>query len=142
MKTIKYFIVPILFLYPAFRVSAQCNASAFSQECVTKVQDGFTFLKSFIVDGQNGIKEKVEYSYVFSKDTKYYLNVCPGVDENDGIIVTLYDSNRRLASSNFSNGKIYPGLIFECKSTGIYYISYTFKDPKNSCGGSVLAFRR
>jgi hypothetical protein len=142
MKNIKYLLIPTLFLLPDIRLSAQCNASAFSQECVTKVQEGFTFLKSFTVDGQNGSKEKVEYSYVFSKDTEYYLNVCPFGDGNDGIIVTLYDSNRKLTSSNFSNGKMFPGLIFECKSTGIYYISYTFKEPKNSCGGSVLAFKR
>jgi hypothetical protein len=142
MKTIKYFLAPIIFLLPVIEVSAQCNASSLSQECVTKVQDGFTFLKSFIVDGLNGTREKVEYSYVFSKDTQYFLNVCPSANESEGIIVSLYDSNRKLTTSNVSNGKMFPGLIFECKSTGIYYISYTFKDSKNSCGGSVLAFRR
>jgi hypothetical protein len=142
MENMKYLLFSTILFFSAVNAFAQCNASLFSQDCVTKVQDGFTFLKSFNIDSQNGAKDKVEYSYVFSKDTQYYLNICTTDEDKAGIVVTIYDANRKQASTNLSEGKLYQGLIFECKSTGIYYITYTFKNSPNPCGGSVLAFRR
>lgn len=121
---------------------AQCNAEALANNCISNLQDGFTFLKTFKVNGQDGAKDKVEYSYVFSKDTQYYLNVCSSGANLDGIVVTMYDSQRHVVSTNFNNGKFYPGLIYPCNATGIYYITFTFKGSKTYCGGSVLGFKR
>lgn len=123
-------------------VNAQCAADAQANACISKLQDGFTFLKTFKVDGQQGAKAKVEYSYVFSKDTQYFLNVCNDGAGTDGIIVTMYDSKRQMVSTNFNNGKFYPGLVYPCNATGIYYITFTFQDSQNHCGGSVLGFKR
>lgn len=121
---------------------AQCDAEALANSCIPNLQDGFTFLKTFKVDGQSGAKKKVEYSYVFSKDTQYYLNICSKSQDTDGIVVTMYDSKRHIVSTNFNNGKFYPGLIYPCNATGIYYITFTFKESKAHCGGSVLGFKR
>ncbi|GJM60318.1 MULTISPECIES: hypothetical protein [Persicobacter] len=136
-----------VFLFLAFGLvavspaQAQCNSDGFTDTCLGSLKDGFTFLKSFKIDGQGGAKQKVEYSYVFSKDTKYYINVC-GQNGVDGIIVTMYDSNRKLVATNHANGKFYPGITYPCNATGIYYITFTFKDSENYCGGSVLGFSR
>ncbi len=121
---------------------AQCNAEGLANSCIPKMQDGFTFLKTFKVDGQGGAKSKVEFSYVFSKGTQYFLNICSDGEGTDGIIVTMYDSKRQVVSTNYNKGKFYPALIYPCNATGIYYISFTFKDSKNYCGGSVLGFKR
>ncbi len=124
-------------------VKAQCDADALAQQCIPKMQEGFTFLKTFKIDGQGGAKTKVEYSYVFSKDTQYFLNICTsGSDGTDGIVVTMYDSKRQMVSTNYTNGKFYPGIIYPCNATGIYYVTFTFQDSKNYCGGSVLGFKR
>ncbi|MCC5929509.1 MAG: hypothetical protein JJU28_09710 [Cyclobacteriaceae bacterium] len=141
-----------LFLYTGFLVivfaiskpvAAQCDGDGLAQACVGKMQDGFTYLKSFKIDGQGGAKNKVEYSYVFSKDTQYFLNICSSAgDGTDGIVVTMYDSNRQMVSTNFMNGKFYPGIVYPCNATGIYYITFTFQDSKSHCGGSVLGFKR
>ena len=128
-------------IFGTIQGKAQCNSSEFSQKCITKVQDGFTFLKSFEINPDKMSRDKIEYSYVFSKDTNYFLNVCSEGDDN-GIIVTIYDANRKVASTNYVNNKFFPAIVFSCKSTGIYYISYTFNKNPGECGGSVLAFRR
>lgn len=121
---------------------AQCSAESFSQECIGKLPGGFTFLKSFNVDGQDGAKEKVEYSYVFSKDTQYSINICAPGDNTDGIVVSMYDSNRRKVLTNNINGNFYDGIQYPCKATGIYYITFTFNGSDKYCGGSVLGFKR
>ena len=122
--------------------SAQCGAEAKANACISNLQDGFTFLKTFKVDGHGGAKAKVEYSYVFSKDTQYFLNICSDGNATDGIIVTMYDSKRQMVSTNFNKGKFYPGMIYPCNATGIYYITFTFQESQNHCGGSVLGFKR
>ncbi len=122
--------------------SAQCGADAKANECISTLQDGFTFLKTFKVDGQAGARPKVEYSYVFSKDTQYFLNICNDGEDTDGIVVTMYDSKRQMISTNFNNGKYYKGLVYPCNATGIYYITFTFQESQNYCGGSVLGFKR
>ena len=142
MKKLGFLSVTIfLLLSGTIQGKAQCNSSEYSQKCITKVQEGYTFLKSFEINPDVTTKDKVEYSYVFSKDTNYFLNVCSEGDDSS-IIVTIYDSNRKVASTNFVNNKFFPAIIFSCKSTGIYYIAYTFNNVSAECGGSVLAFRR
>ena len=132
----------IAFVFTISSANAQCAADAQANACISKLQDGFTFLKTFKVDGQGGAKAKIEYSYVFSKDTQYFLNICSGGADTDGIVVTMYDSKRQMVSTNYNKGKFYPGLIYPCNATGIYYITFTFQDSQNHCGGSVVGFKR
>lgn len=138
----KIFGVIILSLMLHKGAEAQCNAEALAQACVPKLQEGFTFLKTFKIDGVGGAKNKVEYSYVFSKDTQYFLNICANGGVTDGIVVTMYDSKRQVVSTNYANGKFYPGIVYPCNATGIYYITFTFQGSTNYCGGSVLGFKR
>jgi hypothetical protein len=135
-------LVLLIFGVSLNSANGQCDPKLYTTKCVNEVKEGFTFLKSFNVDGKNGTREKVEYSYVFSKDTQYYLNICDEGGMTDGIVVTIYDAKRRVASTNFANEKIFPGIIFACKSTGIYYITFTFDNAESYCGGSVLAFKK
>ena len=131
-----------MFLNLGSIVVAQCDFQVQSQNCIAEIQDGFIYVKSFNVNGQNGNKQKIEYSYVMTRDTQYYINICTAEDDTDGIIITIYDSNRNPVSTNYADDKFFPALIFQCSATGIYYITYTFKDSKNYCGGSSLAFRK
>jgi hypothetical protein len=141
--TFKLLAIAMVALFIRADISvAQCNADELANGCISKLQDGFTFLKTFKVDGQGGAKAKVEYSYVFSKDTQYFLNICNPGSDTDGIVVTMYDSKRQLVSTNFANGKYYTGLVYPCNATGIYYITFTFNNSSGYCGGSVLGFKR
>lgn len=122
---------------------AQCNASDLADQCISQLSDGFTFVKSFPIDGEGGSKSKIEYSYVFAKGTEYTISICGNDGTPDGIVVNLYDSNRRPITSNAANGKILKGVRYNCNSTGIYYITFTFDETSaKNCGGSVLGFKR
>ncbi|AHM59841.1 hypothetical protein D770_07890 [Flammeovirgaceae bacterium 311] len=129
-------------LLAANTASAQCGASDMADNCITQMSDGFNFVKSFPIDGDKGARNKIEYSYVFAKGTEYAINICTGSESPDGIIVSLYDSNRRQVTTNQANGKLFKGVVYNCNSTGIYYITFTFKESTEHCGGSVLGFRR
>ena len=50
------------------------------------------------------VKEKVEYSYVYStKGTQYMINICANGAATDGIVVSLFDSNRKSKGSQQQN---------------------------------------
>lgn len=121
---------------------AQCNPDDFTSACVPQLGAGFNFLKSYKIDGDGGAKEKVEYSYVFTKGTQYYLNVCATGAVTDGIVVNLFDSNRNQVASNKIDNQYVKAIVFPCNATGIYYIQYTFDKSAKYCGGSALGFKR
>lgn len=122
--------------------SAQCNSEALSNQCIPKLASGFNFLKSYKIDGEGGAKDKVEYSYVFTKGTQYMINICAPNQPTDGIVVTLYDSNRNKVATSKVNGQYISAIAYPCNATGIYYIQYTFDGSSTYCGGSALGFKR
>lgn len=121
---------------------AQCEPETHCQSCIKQIEDGFTYLKSYKIDGEGGAKGKVEYSYVFTKGAQYFLNICSEAAQADGIVLTIYDSTRKMVGTNYLNGKFFPIVKYPCNATGIYYITFTFENPTAYCGGSVLGFKR
>lgn len=127
-------------LLSAFDVLAQCNAESLSTQCIPKLASGFNFLKSYKIE--KGGKEYVEYSYVFTKGTQYMINICAPGQNTDGIVVSLFDSNRNKVASSKVNGQFISAIAYPCNTTGIYYIQYTFDGSSSYCGGSALGFKR
>ncbi len=124
------------------RLASQCNPDNFANACIPKLASGFNFLKSYKVDGEGGSKDKVEYSYVFTKGTQYMINLCANGATTDGIIVSLFDSGRNKVASSKINGQFISAIAYPCNATGIYYIQYTFDGSNGKCGGSALGFKR
>jgi len=141
MKKLLFFIA-LIFLLNSSDAAAQCNSENLSSQCIPKLAAGFNFLKSYKIDGDNGTKEKVEYSYVFLKGTQYMINICAPSQPTDGIIVSLFDGNRNKVASSKLNDQYISAIAFPCNATGVYYIQYTFEKSSSYCGGSALGFKR
>ena len=123
-------------------LAGQCDAESYTSACIPKLATGFNFLKSYKIDGEGGTKDKVEYSYVFTKGTQYMINLCTPGANVDGIVVSLYDANRNKVASSKINGQVVSAIAYPCNATGIYYIQYTFDGSAAHCGGSALGFKR
>lgn len=132
----------VVFLANSATVIGQCDSEGLSGQCIPKLAGGFNFLKSYKIDGVGGTKDKVEYSYVFTKGTQYMINLCAGGANTDGIVVSLYDSNRNKVASSKVNNQFISAIAYPCNATGIYYIQYTFDGSASYCGGSALGFKR
>ena len=139
MKKLIVFVLAVC-VVSALDVLAQCNAEALSTQCIPKLAAGFNFLKSYKVE--KGAKDFVEYSYVFTKGTQYMINICAAGTSTDGIVVSLFDSNRNKVASSKVNGQFISAIAYPCNTTGIYYIQYTFDGSTGYCGGSSLGFKR
>ena len=120
----------------------QCSPDQYTNQCIPKMAEGFNFLKAYRLDGKSGSVPEFQYSHLFTKGNQYMINLCAGGEETDGLVVTLYDSRKQQIATSFVDGRYVKGLIFPCKATGIYYISYTYKDSQDYCGGSVMGFKK
>jgi len=134
------FCVLSLFTLSILEVIGQCDAEAYSNQCIPKLATGFNFLKSYKIE--KGSKDFVEYSYVFTKGTQYMINICADGQGTDGIVVSLFDSNRNKVATSKVNGQYISAIAYPCNTTGIYYIQYTFDGSTGNCGGSALGFKR
>ena len=94
-----------------------CDPKKHCDLCVTRLTPGFNFVKGFNINGENGSKEKVEYSYVLTKGTIYLITICTGLLTSDGIIVTIYDSNRNKIASNMIGIEIADAIRYQCNAT-------------------------
>ncbi len=144
MKKIMYIFILASFLMVMNPSSstAQCNPESLTENCIPQLASGFNYLKSYKINGANGTKDKVEYSYVFTKGTQYMINLCAPGENTDGIVVNLYDSKRNKVVSSKVDGQYISAIVYPCNNTGIYYIQYTFDNSTNYCGGSALGFKR
>lgn len=144
MKTIKilFLLASLSCLGFGMKVQAQCSPEQFTEECIPKLKEGFNFVKSYEINGKGGSKKKIEYSYVFAKGTQYFVSICSAGEDPDGIVLNLYDSERNKVGSTLVDGNNSKGIIYPCNSTGIYYITFTFNNSENHCGGAVLGFKR
>ena len=134
------FLVLFIFTINILDVIGQCNSEALSTQCIPKLAAGFNFLKSYKIE--KGSKDVVEYSYVFTKGTQYMINLCAAGQDTDGIVVSLFDSNRNKVATSKVNGQYISAIAYPCNTTGIYYIQYSFDGSTNYCGGSALGFKR
>jgi hypothetical protein len=117
----------ILLLVSSLAISAneqaesQCNADNLANACIPKLASGFNFLKSYKVNGES--KEKVEYSYVFTKGTQYMINVCSNGSATDGIVVSIFDKERNRVATSKINGQFITAIAYPVQRNG--YLLYT-----------------
>ncbi len=120
------------------KAQSQCNPDQYTEKGIKKLEQGYTFLKSYPISGENG----KQYSYIFSQGTSYLITLANNATDSKGIYITLYDSENHEIASSYQNGKFYPAVAFNCSKTGIYHLKFTFQGSKEHCGAGVLAMKR
>jgi hypothetical protein len=123
---------------------AQCDEKKLDESCKGQMTEGFTFIKSFTIDPVKMENGKLEYSYIFSKDTQYVLALCSMADKSGkDVAVALYDNNRNLLFNSAENkNEPLKKLIYKCQTTGVHYLSFTFLNEKASCHQAQIGFKR
>src|SRR5690349_4796932 len=103
-KIVLTLVVFAAILMKASMASAQCDADTYTNKLIEKLPQGYAFLKSYKIDGENGAKDKLEFPYIFSKDSNYMITLGNKELELKGVLLNLYDSNRKLVATNQDPG--------------------------------------
>lgn len=122
--------------------SPPCNSKEYSTEAIKALPKNYTFLKVYPVDGKGGKRKTVNYNYIFSKNISYLLKLKSGDANIKGMYVVLKNKQGKTVASSYTKGKYFNGLLYRCKATGVYSISFIFEGKSDYCAGAVLAFKR
>ena len=143
-KIFRLYLIVSAFLLISGSGYAQCDAMRHKDKCVQRLADGFTFIKSYLIDGARAnTNGEIEYSFVFSKGTLYMLTIADNTGAAENIEIKLYDPQHKLLASNFDkkSGKFFP-IGYPCSTTGVHYMTFKYHGNGNACGLSVLGFKR
>jgi hypothetical protein len=132
----------VLISLSSFIVNPPCESDDFVDSCAPALGD-FVFIKTFNVSVDKP-GNKIEYSYVLSRDSEYKIVVCDQNDPGKKMIVNFYDRSKKLVASNYlkSNKKFYPTISYKCAATGVYYVEAFFEGDKSGCGINILGFKK
>jgi hypothetical protein len=140
MKLILFLFLFIANFDTAAQVFGECDIESYKSKALSYLPKGFRLAKNYTVDGR-GCRRGGEYTVILYKNIDYVIRMSAKDGGFYGMIVTLYNAKREeLMTSEFEH-KQFNGWTYRCKQTGIYYISFTFKDSQSHCGGAVLGFR-
>ena len=140
--TILHLILSIFlpFIHPSPIIP--CDSKEYTTQAIKALPKNYTFLKVYPVDGKGGKRKAVNYNYIFSKNISYLLKLKDGKEKLKGIYVLLKNKQGQTIASSYTKGKYFNGLLYRCKATGVYNISFVFEGKSNYCAGAVLAFKR
>jgi hypothetical protein len=128
-------------MFISFSAFSQCDSEIYAAQALKTLGTGFTFVRAYKIDGKEGTRKQIEYTCVMNKDNSYMMRVASKDGAANGITVTLYDAQRAELAVNQLNNKSFNGWTFKCTTSGIYYITFTFKDAPSFCGAAVLGFK-
>lgn len=131
-----------LFIFSASG-SAQCNSDAFLDKCAQSLGT-YNYIKSFVATAGSRKKDAPEYTYVFSRGSKYIMIACPEKENESRMVISLYDRNHTLIACNYdeSADKYYTELQYPCSATGVYYVKAKMEGAKKACGLCILGFTK
>lgn len=120
----------------------KCDLDALFESNAANIQP-YTLIKKFDVEvDKDG--NKVEYSYVFSRDCEYKILIFDLNEEGKRMVINFYDRNKKLISTNYvkSSKKVFPSITYKCSATGVYYIEAYFEGDEKGCGINILGFKK
>ena len=144
VKRITFILFNLVFMYSV--VFAQCNNNM-KTKCLPSLAS-YTVLKTYLIElekrkSKRKLPPKARYSLMLSKGTRYRISGCVDEATNDKMIFTLFDNMGEVSSSyNKQSGKHYPAFEFICNKSGVYYITFHFKNGSKGCGGANIAMRK
>lgn len=139
---ILWIIVAAWLSAPLF-VRAQCNYQSYMDSCRTHItHDNFNFLKEYEIDNKHGESQKIEYSIALVDGFEYEYYFTGLKEGHQEVTATLYDSNRQELGTNKHHKNFVHVIRHTSRKTGIYYITFTFKDDEAYCGAAVLGFTK
>ena len=132
-----YLLLVFLFLIPP-----KTHACELLNNLALKRMDaGYTFIKSYRIDGRFRKRQKITYTLVLRKNTFYQVSLAEKMHFKEyQLKASLYNSRKKLVVTNEKDGKLLLKLNLQAPATGIYYLEFNFTKDIRACGAAVLGF--
>lgn len=128
-------VLPVLISVNELR--AQCG-EPLVEICYPKLGDS-KYLNSFPVRLKKSKRGEpptvMKQSLILNSGTKYRFAIVNAEEYEGKLIMNLYSSQTLVGTSvEYSTGKYFDIVEYNCKKAGIYYLTFYFEDGKEGCG--------
>jgi hypothetical protein len=139
----KLFITLLLLLPAGFILHGQTTDQLVSN-CVINAGPNCKYLKDFRIQlSRAPAAGEMRYKTQMSlwKNTKYKFSMCTAEDSKGELILTIKNDANQVVLSSFDQktGKTYKSVELTCNRSGIYQLSYDFKDGQQGSGVGVIS---
>lgn len=139
----KYFITLLLLLSAGFILEGQSTDKLVSN-CVMNAGPNCKYLKDFRIQLTKApAPAEMRYKAQMSlwKNTKYKFSMCTADDSKGELILTVKNDANQVVLSSYDQktGKTYKSVELTCNRSGIYQLSYDFKDGQQGSGVGVVS---
>ena len=112
--------------------------------CAINAGPNAKYLKDFRIQlGKAAVQSELRYKSNMSlwKNTKYRFTMCNAENSKGQLILSIKDDANKQILSSFDKktGKIFSYVDFECQKSGIYQISYDFRDGQQGSAVGVVS---
>jgi len=106
----------------------------------------YSLVKSYrlSLESNKYVEPKARFSIMLSKGVRYRIGVCSNRDYSKSpLTFTLFDNYGEVASNiDEDKGKFFEAAEYECKKTGVYYITFAFANGKSGCGAANISIKK
>ncbi|MEI7596440.1 MAG: hypothetical protein WCK02_11880 [Bacteroidota bacterium] len=104
----------------------------------------YKFLKSYPIKMKKSKKGQppgvAQNSIVLNAGVTYRVTPCNASEYEGKLVVSLYSGDAMVSSSYDPKSKThYPGFEFQCRKSGVYYLSFYFDEGLEGCGMVLLS---
>jgi hypothetical protein len=139
----KYFATLLVLLSAVFILNGQSTDKLVSS-CVMNAGSNCKYLKDFRIQlAKAPAPGEMRYKTQMSlwKNTKYKFSLCTADDSKGELILTIKNDADQIVLSSYDQktGKTYKSVELTCNRSGIYQLSYDFKDGQQGSGVGVVS---
>jgi hypothetical protein len=140
----KKFFITLLLLLPAGVILHGQTTDKLVTNCVMNSGPDTKYLKDFRIQlAKAPAAGEMRYKTQMSlwKNTKYKFSMCTAEDSKGELILTIKNDANQVVLSSFDQktGKTYKSVELTCNRSGIYQLSYDFKDGQQGSGVGVIS---
>jgi hypothetical protein len=137
----------LIFLFAGFFSQAlmgqnNCDLEEMLKKNKSLLED-YQYIKTFPIEITKQV-DKVRYSYVLNRETKYRLVTVDYGAKGERMVVVIRDPAKKVFANNKDKQK--KGYLnqvdFVCPSTGVYFFEVTFENDHKDCGLNILGFKK
>jgi hypothetical protein len=139
----KYLVTLFVLLSAGFIMKGQSTDKLVSS-CVMNAGPNCKYLKDFRIQltkapSPGEMRYKAQMS--LWKNTKYKFSMCTADDSKGELILTIKNDANQVVLSSYDQktGKTYKSVELTCNRSGIYQLSYDFKDGQQGSGVGVVS---
>ena len=138
----KYLLIMIGISTFSLSSLAQCNDQLLT--LASEKLTNYNYVKDFKIKMKKGKKDapipSQRSTVILNSGARYKIYTVSAKDYDGKLIADFFSQEGIIASTyGQESHKHYESIEFECRKTGVYYISLYFEDAKEGCGICILA---